>query len=133
MLSLLFTRRKLLSDPARLGRWGQKQGERFLRRKGLRMLARNFNCNTGELDLVMANPEDRSVVFVEVKTRANENFTTAESCVTADKRRKIVSTAKYFLASYKINNRPTQFDVVTVVLGKKGLPVIRHFEHAFIP
>ena len=58
MFGLVFKRNKLLTDSERLGRWGEKQSERFLRRKGLRTLARNFNCKTGELDLVMADPED---------------------------------------------------------------------------
>jgi putative endonuclease len=133
MLSLLFNRHKLLSDAKRLGRWGEKQGERFLRRKGLRTLTRNFNCKTGELDLVMADPEDGAVVFVEVKTRANENFTSAESAVTYGKRKKMASAARIFTLKYKIENRPLRFDVVAIVLGPKGPPTIRHYRRAFVP
>jgi putative endonuclease len=133
MLSLLFNRHKLLSDAKRLGRWGEKQGERFLRRKGLRTLTRNFNCKTGELDLVMADPEDGTVVFVEVKTRANEDFAPAESAVTFGKQKKMASAAWYFRKIHKIENRPLRFDVVAVVLGPKGPPTIRHYQRAFVP
>jgi putative endonuclease len=133
MLALLFTRRALLSDPKRLGRWGQNKSERFLKRKGLRTLARNFYCKTGELDLVMADPADGGVVFVEVKTRQKEEHFAAEDAVTVKKRRRIASAARYFLATHNIFDRPTRFDVVAVVLGPKGAPVIRHFEHAFVP
>ena len=56
MFGLVFNRHKLLTDTKRLGRWGEKQSERFLRRKGLRTLTRNFNCKTGELDLGDGRP-----------------------------------------------------------------------------
>jgi putative endonuclease len=133
MLALLFRRRALLSDPKRLGRWGQDKSERFLRRKGFRTLARNFYCKTGELDLVMADPADGVVVFVEVKTRSKEEYFAAEDSVTLEKRRRIVSAARYFLATNGIKERPSRFDVMAVVLPEKGKPVVRHFEHAFIP
>jgi putative endonuclease len=133
MLALLFNRRKLLSDPKRLGRWGQNKSECFLKRKGLRTLARNFYCKTGELDLVMADPDDGGLVFVEVKTRTKEDYFAAEDSVTFEKRRRIASAARYYLSTHNIYDRPTRFDVVAVVLGEKGKPVIRHFEHAFVP
>jgi putative endonuclease len=133
LLGLLFNRGKLLSDSKRLGRWGEKQGERFLRRKGLRTLARNFNCKTGELDLVMADPEDGAVIFVEVKTRANEDFSPAETAVNFGKQKRMASAARTFTLKHRIENRPLRFDVVAVVLGPKGPPVIRHFERAFVP
>ena len=133
MFGLVLNRSKLLTDAKRLGRWGEKQSERFLRRKGLRTLARNFNCKTGELDLVMTDPEDGAVVFVEVKTRANEDFTSAESAVTYGKQKKMASAAWYFRKIHKIEDRPLRFDVVAVVLGPKGPPTIRHYERAFVP
>jgi putative endonuclease len=133
MLSLLFNRHKLLSDSKRLGRWGEKQSERFLRRKGLRTLARNFTCKTGEIDLVMADLEDGGIVFVEVKTRANEDFAPAESAVTFGKQKRMASAARVFTLKHRIEDRPLRFDVVAVVLGPKGPPAIRHYERAFVP
>jgi putative endonuclease len=133
MFSFVFNRSKLLTDAKRLGCWGEKQGERFLRRKGLRTLTRNFNCKTGELDLVMADPEDGAVVFVEVKTRANEDFAPAESAVTFGKQKKMASAARFFTLKHKIENRPLRFDVVAIVLGPKGPPTIRHYQRAFVP
>ena len=80
---LCLRRRKLLTDKARLGRWGEKRCESFLRRKGLKTLARNYSCKMGELDLVMVDT-DGAIVFVEVKTRAGEDLTpesfVAEPC-----------------------------------------------------
>ena len=123
-------RRKLLSDKKLLGNWGEKRCEKFLKSKGLKLLVRNFSCKTGELDLVMVDT-DTSIVFVEVKTRANEDFTQAESSITTAKKQKSIKTARYFLAANNITDRPSRFDVVTVVLGTSGPPQIRHYKNAF--
>ena len=81
----------------------------------------------------MADPEDGAVVFVEVKTRANEDFAPAESAVTFGKQKKMASAARFFTSKHKIENRPLRFDVVAIVLGPKGPPTIRHYERAFVP
>jgi putative endonuclease len=133
MFGLVFKRNELLTDAKRLGRWGQNQSERFLRRKGLRTLARNFSCKWGELDLVMADPEDGGIVFVEVKTRASEDFMPAEAAVNYGKQKRMASAAKIFTLKHRIVDRPLRFDTVAVVLGPKGPPVIRHYERAFVP
>ena len=133
MFGLVFNRRQMLSDSKRLGRWGEKQSERFLKRKGYRTLTRNFNCRTGEIDLIMADPDGGDIVFVEVKARANEDFTSVESTVTAGKQDRVARSAKCFLAMHRIEDRPCRFDVIAIVLGPKGPPTIRHYEHAFVP
>jgi len=129
---MLLRRHKLLSDRKLLGRWGEKRGEKFLKKKGLRTLARNFSCKTGELDLVMADA-DGTVVFVEVRTKADESFGPPEESITRPKRARLLRAARYFLASHNIQDRPFRFDVVTIVLGQAGREQIRHYENAFVP
>ena len=77
MLGLFFNRNKLLADIKLLGKWGERQCEKFLKRKGFKTLTRNFTCKAGEIDLVMVD-SDRSIVFVEVKTRTDEEFAPTE-------------------------------------------------------
>ena len=129
---MLLNRRRLLADRKLLGRWGEKRCERFLKRKGLKKLARNFFCKTGEIDLVMVDT-DRAIVFVEVKTRANDSFAPAEALITPAKKSRLYRTARYFLTVYTIEDRPFRFDVVTIVLGRSGPIEIRHYENAFVP
>lgn len=129
---MFLTRRRLLADRAKLGRWGEKRAERFLRGKGFRTLARSFSCRAGELDLVMVDG-DGVMVFVEVKTRADEAFSPVEAAITARKRQRMTRAARYFLASHGIQDRPCRFDVVTVVLGRSGRPQVCHYEGAFVP
>ena len=128
---LPWVRKKLLADPHRLGRWGQDRAETFLKRRRLRTLARNFAFSGGELDLVMGQ-QDGTIVFVEVKTRRNEDFIPAVAAVNADKRKKIIRTAKCFLKQFKISNKALRFDIVTVILGNSGNPQIQHYPNAFV-
>ena len=128
---LPWVRKKLLSDPHRLGRWGQNRAEKYLRCRGLRTIARNYAFSGGELDLVMAE-KDGTIVFIEVKTRRNEDFFPAVAAVNQKKRHKITRTAKCFLRQFKITERPLRFDIITVVLGEKGRPEIQHYPNAFI-
>ena len=131
MFSWLLNKRRLLSDRDLLGRWGEKRCEKFLKKKGLKKLARNFSCRAGEIDLIMVAP-NRAIVFVEVKTRADETFEPVESVITFDKKNKLFKTARYFLAAHNIDNRPYRFDFVVIVLGQTGPEQIRHYENAFV-
>ena len=132
MFRWLLNKRKLLADRKLLGRWGEKRCEKFLKRKGLKKLARNFSCKTGEIDLVMVDT-DRAIVFVEVKTRADESFAPAESVITPAKKNKMYRAARYFLTIHKIEDRPFRFDVVTIVLSQTGPAQIKHYKNAFVP
>ena len=125
-----FGRKRLLADRARLGCWGQKRCERRLCGRGWRTLCRNYSCKTGEIDLVMVDTNG-ALVFVEVKTRAGEEFTAAESCVSVGKRARMARAARYFLACNDVGDRPYRFDVVTVVLPRRGKTKIEHFEGVF--
>ncbi|MEN6337084.1 MAG: YraN family protein [Phycisphaerales bacterium] len=129
---MILIRRRLLKDRARLGRWGERRCERYLRNKGLRTLDRNYSCKVGELDLVMVDT-DGTLVFVEVRSRADERFGPAEATITPAKRARVARAARHFLAVHKIEDRPLRFDVVTLILGHRGPPQIRHYERAFVP
>lgn len=129
---MLLSRRKLLADKKSLGRWGEKRSEKFLKAKGLKTLTRNFSCRTGEIDLIMVD-HDSTIVFIEVRTRANKYLAPPEQTITSSKKAKLIKTARYFLATHDIENRPLRFDVVAVVLAEKGAPAMTHFENAFGP
>jgi putative endonuclease len=131
LFGLVFNRKKLLANIKLLGRWGERRCERFLKRKGLRTLTRNFNCKAGEIDLIMVD-NDRSIVFVEVKTRLDEEFAPTETVVNKTKIDKMTKTASYFISSNDIENRPHRFDIVTVTLGQRGPAEIRHYKNAFV-
>jgi putative endonuclease len=128
---LPWSRKKLLTDPHRLGRWGQNRAEAYLKQHRLRTLARNYTTTDGELDLIMGDTNG-TIVFVEVKTRRDETFMPAVAAVNAKKRRHIVRTARRFLRQFGIPDRPSRFDVVSVILGETNKPSIYHYPNAFV-
>jgi putative endonuclease len=131
LFELLFKRNKLLNDRYALGKWGESTSEKFLKRKGLKTLTRNYACNAGEIDLIMVD-KDKAIVFVEVKTRLDEEFAPIETAVNKTKTDKMVKTSRYFLSAHDIAGRPYRFDVVTITLGKRGPAQIQHFKNAFV-
>ncbi len=80
----------------------------LLRKAGLRILARNWRCRLGEIDLVAE--EDGTLVFAEVRLRRDARFGGAAESVTAAKRSRIVAAARLYLAGRAAV--PCRFDVL---------------------
>src|SRR3954471_21363612 len=116
---------------ATLGRWlgdrGEREAARFLRRRGLRVLARGYRTPQGEIDLIAR--DGATLVFVEVKAR--RQGTPAEA-VTPEKQRRITLAALHFLRRYDLLEVPCRFDVVALVWpDERRPPALEHFPHAF--
>ncbi|MBI4716959.1 MAG: YraN family protein [Planctomycetes bacterium] len=105
--------------------------ERFLRRCGHRILARNYACPYGELDIVAAARE--TIVFVEVKTRASDEAQDPAEAVGAEKWSRVERAARHFLAAGAAEDRPYRFDLVTVVWPRRGALRIEHTPDAYQP
>jgi putative endonuclease len=110
------------------GRAGEDAAADVYRRRGFRVLARNWRCPIGELDLVLER--DRLLVFCEVKTRTGASFGGGYEAVTWSKRRKLRSLAEAFLAAMDRRHREVRFDVASVWLGARRAD-IEVFEDAF--
>lgn len=99
----------------------------FLKRK-YRLLERNYRCSLGEADLVFE--KDKSLVFVEVKTRTSRLFGEPEEAVSFHKKRKLAQIAEFYLKESRFAGSEIRFDVLSVVLAENGAPEIIHFENA---
>lgn len=99
---------------------------RYLRRKGYRLLERNYRSGRHELDLVMRDGE--TTVFVEVKARSSTAFGQPAEFVTAAKRRFLLLAAETYLMENRLTDLPARFDVIEVYLPNKD---IVHIENAF--
>lgn len=71
----------------------------FLQKKGLKLVAQNYRCRFGEIDLVMR--DEATLVFTEVRLRASRDFGGAAASVTTQKQRKIILAAKHYLSELK--------------------------------
>lgn len=81
----------------------------FLSARGLKILARNYRCRAGEIDIIAQS--GGTTVFVEVRARASDSFGGAAASITAAKRRRLLTTARHYLAQQGAHC-PCRFDVV---------------------
>lgn len=118
-------------DRRLLGRWGESRVAEDLRRKGCRILAANWRCRMGEIDLIAS--DGAYIRFVEVKLRKNESFAQAREFVDYRKQEKLRVTAKLYLAGHPTALQP-RFDVAEVY-APQGMettrPRIIYIENAF--
>ncbi|WP_165068033.1 YraN family protein [Paludisphaera rhizosphaerae] len=108
---------------------GERAAAAFLRRRGLRILRRNYRVFCGEIDLIAR--EGDVLVFVEVKSRRRGDPAEA---VTPEKQRRLTLAALHFLKRHGLLEHPCRFDVVTILWpDDRGEPVIEHYRNAFEP
>ena len=113
-----------------LGQRGEREAERFLLRQGWIVLARSYRDPIGEIDLVAV--DQRTVVFVEVKTRRDELGGQPEEAVDLDKQQRLTRVAKSYLHRHSLTEQSIRFDVVSI-LWPPDQPIeqITHYPSAF--
>jgi len=102
----------------RLGKLGEDFACSFLKKKGFRILERNFRKRYGELDIVALY--GKILVFVEVKTRVGYEFGTPEEAVTPWKLREVVRMAQFYKSLHPELPESLRIDVIGVVLDDFG-------------
>lgn len=109
------------------GRWGETVAQQFLVARGCEIIARNFRTRYGEIDLIVR--DERTIVFVEVKTRVRDSGA-GEASVDWRKQQRIVRAARAY-----VQHAPDavyRFDVLVVLYVPRTPTVrIRHYRDAF--
>ncbi|MEI7545793.1 MAG: YraN family protein [Mycobacteriaceae bacterium] len=108
-----------------LGALGEQLAVEHLRTLGLRILARNWRCRYGELDVIAADG-DRTVVFIEVKTRSGDGFGGIAEAVTRAKVRRIRRLAAIWLAGQDTSWAHVRIDVIGVRIGRRRVPELTY-------
>jgi putative endonuclease len=112
------------------GTRAERAAARFLRRQGFRILARNYTCPQGELDLVAL--DGSCLVFVEVRSTAGDDPTGPAVSVDEAKQRQLTRLALSFLQKRRLLGRAARFDVLAVSWPEgRRQPVIAHYRNAF--
>jgi len=106
-------------DRRALGKRGEGLAARRLAAEGYRILARNYRCAMGEVDLVAADGD--CLVFVEVRTRRDDSWGTPEESITAAKQARLVAIAEHYLAEHVLEGSDWRIDVVAVEMSAAGL------------
>ncbi len=114
-----------------VGSWGELLAADFLRKKRYKVIATNYRCRYGEIDLIVCNR--RYLVFVEVKLRKSAKFANAYEFVDINKQARLRTTAEMYLSQYPTDLQP-RFDVISIY-APDGMdteyPEIHHMEDAF--
>ena len=93
---------------SRTGQDAENQAAQFLAGQGMVLVARNYRCRGGEIDLICR--DGKVLVFVEVRLRRNPDFGGAAASITASKRRRLILAARHYLLRHP--DRDCRFDCV---------------------
>lgn len=113
------------------GRWGEDQASLYLQQAGYRIIARNWRCRSGEIDIIACDAD--VLVFVEVRTRSGPDFGTPEESVDQRKQRKVrhVSDVYLYMNSEAAYDE-IRFDVIAVYADRDYQHAdIHHIKDAF--
>jgi len=118
------------SRTAALGRYGEQLAAEHLTAAGMTVLARNWRCPQGELDLVLRDT-DGTVVFCEVKTRSGTGYGEPSEAVGHRKARTLRTLAGLWLAEHRpAGVADLRFDVVSIVRRRGFAPQLQHLRGA---
>jgi putative endonuclease len=112
-----------------LGRLGESLAATRLEAAGLRVVARNWRCREGEIDLIAVGPG--LLVFCEVKTRRGHGYGSPAAAVTPTKQARLRRLAAAYLATAPTPSCRVRFDVVAVTCTRGYRPVVEHLEGVF--
>ncbi|MCL7452754.1 MAG: YraN family protein [Anaerolineae bacterium] len=115
-------------DRGGLGRHGEELAARHLAAKGYEIVARNWRCETGEIDLVARDGAD--LAFVEVRTRRGRSLGSPEESITAAKQARLIDLAEAYVQAERWAGG-WRIDVVAVEMDRRGrLLRVDHYENA---
>ena len=112
-----------------LGSRGEDLAVKYLKKKGYKVIERNYRCQWGEIDLVARQGD--TVIFVEIKARTSSDFGLPQDAVGRFKQEKLIQAARAYMAEHHLQETiPARFDVVAVQLTPSG-PDIELIQDAF--
>lgn len=115
-----------------IGQFGEELAAQYLIRKGYRLVMANYKVPigrnlrgaqvTGEIDIIAL--ENKTLCFIEVKTRTSDEFASPLSAVDVRKQRQITRTARIYRRIFNLQRHSFRYDVVGIILGTQAEPQI---------
>lgn len=131
----------MVSQRDELGRRGEAEAARYLRRLGYRIIARRERILRGDIDIIAL--DGRTVVFVEVRSRSDTSHGHPVETIDRQKQRRLVDLANAYIRRHRLENTSVRIDVVTVTFSRpptspgwrpwsRGPAAqVEHFQNAF--
>lgn len=111
----------------KVGHIGENIAEKYLKSKGYNTLCVNYYCKYGEIDIISC--KDKYIIFVEVKMRKSNLYSTPAQAVNTKKQKKIINSALDYIVNNNVELQP-RFDVIEIIKNEKDVK-INHIINAF--
>jgi putative endonuclease len=112
-----------------MGRRGEDLAHRYLRGCGFTIVARNYRTRSGAAEVDLIGWDGPALVFVEVKSRANDDFGSPEDAVDREKQVRLIRAAGEYIHRLGVAWEDVRFDVVSILFGQS--PALTHIQDAF--
>jgi putative endonuclease len=112
----------------KFGERGETLAARYLKRSGYKIIEQNYRTKLGEIDIIAR--ENKTIVFIEVKSRRSIRYGSPKWAVTPDKQRRISKVALYYLKTTEQSDIKARFDVVAIT-SNRDQPQIEIVKNAF--
>ncbi len=106
---------------------GEAAAARYLERTGCAIIARNYRCPYGEIDVIGRDGE--TLVFVEVRTRSSDRFGTPEESITSSKARRMTRCALAYLTAHAAACAQWRIDLIAIVVAQGRITRLEHYKH----
>lgn len=117
------------NNRAALGKQGEQIACDYLMKHGYRIMARNYRCPLGEIDLIAK--KQKKISFIEIKTRTQTRYGRPEEAVDTRKQYRIIRIAQWYLKEHQQADCRLSFDVLSLFKPEGDAPAIRFIEGAF--
>lgn len=117
-----------MTSTRQIGQQGEQLARQHLLNSGYSIVATNWRCAIGEIDIIAESKD--TLVFVEVRTRrANSTEVPLES-INTPKRNRLIRLAHTYLSESAREDDIWRMDVIAVAIPRSGQPIIEHIEDA---
>lgn len=121
-----------MAEHNEVGKWGEEIAVKYLHKRGYTIRECDWRSGHRDIDIIAISPDQRFVVFIEVKTRTTDDVAAPEDAIDS---RKIKNLGYAANAYVKLNQivLDLRFDIITIVGNNQSEPLIDHIEDAFNP
>lgn len=110
------------------GQQGERLAVSYLERQGYTIIATNWRCQYGEIDIIAR--QNHMLVFVEVRARHAERTEAAFESIGPHKQQRLARAAQSYLAKHQLEQTAWRVDVIAIAIPSSGEPIIEHAEDA---